>query len=57
MEVDVETGKVENKYKNLDKVYGANDGEEMDKDIKEMLIGSTYGKDAISEQVGYRLLD
>lgn len=51
MEVDVETGKVENKYKNLDKVYGANDGEEMDKDIKEMLIGSTYGKDAISEQV------
>ena len=51
MEVDVDTGKVENKYKNLDKVYGANDGEEMDKDIKEMLIGSTYGKDAISEQV------
>lgn len=51
MEVDVETGKVENRYKNLDKVTAANDGEEMDKDIKEMLIGSTYGKDAISEQV------
>lgn len=51
MEVDVETGKVESKYKNLSKVVSGTGSEEMDKDIKEMLIGSTYGKDAISEQV------
>lgn len=51
MEVSVETGKVSQKFKNLNKVVSGASGDETDKDIKEMLIGSTYGKDAISEQV------
>lgn len=50
--VDEESGKLVQKYKNLDVVgSSAKSGDEMDKDRKENYIGSTYGKDAIKEQV------
>lgn len=46
-----EDGLLTNRYKNLDKIsVGATD-DTMDKDRKENYLGSTYGKDAISEQV------
>lgn len=44
-------GKLAQRYKNLEKIsIGAQD-DEMDKDRKENFLGSTFGKDAISEQV------
>ena len=49
--VDVETGELVSKYKNLSEVgLGAAD-DETDKSRKEQLIGSTLGSDAINEQV------
>lgn len=49
--VDVKTGEVTTKYKNLDQVAGGVSSDEMDKDRKEQFIGSTFGKEAIGEQV------
>lgn len=49
--VDVETGEVKPKFKNLDEIGGGNTSDEMDKDRKEQYIGSTFGKEAVSEQV------
>jgi len=49
--VDVETGELVAKYKNLDLVTnGAANTDEMDKARKEALIGSTLGKDALKMQ-------
>lgn len=50
-EIDPKTGEVKNKYKNLDDISTGGQGDKTDKDRKEMFIGSTFGKDAISEQV------
>ena len=45
-------GELVNKYSNLSKVSDdAKASDDTDKDRKELLIGSTYGKDAIKEQV------
>lgn len=49
--VDVDTGEVKPKFKNLDKIGGGNTSDEMDKDRKEQYIGSTFGKEAVDEQV------
>lgn len=49
--VNVETGELESFYKNLDKLSGADTGDETDKDRKEKLIGSTLGKDGQKSQV------
>lgn len=50
--VDPETGKVVQKYKNLDIVGSSGvSSDDLDKDRKEHYMGSTYGKDAIKEQV------
>lgn len=49
--VDVETGELVSKFKNLDEVGGGITSDDMDKDRKESYIGSTFGKEAISEQV------
>ncbi len=47
-----EDGTLERKYKNLDNITkDAKTDDETDKDRKEKYIGSTYGKDAIKEQV------
>lgn len=47
-----ETGKLVRKYNNLDKITkDANQDDSTDKDRKEQFIGSTYGKNAIKEQV------
>ena len=50
-EIDPKTGEVKNKYKNLDEISTGGQSDKTDKDRKEMFIGSTFGKDAISEQV------
>ena len=50
-EVDPETGEVRGKYKNLDVISLGTQDDNMDKDRKEMYIGSTFGRNAISEQV------
>lgn len=50
-EVDSETGEVRGKYKNLDAVSLGTQDDNMDKDRKEMYLGSTFGRNAISEQV------
>lgn len=50
-EVDPETGEVRDKYKNLDIISLGTQDDNMDKDRKEMYIGSTFGRNAISEQV------
>jgi len=50
-EVDPETGEVRDKYKNLDVISLGTQDDNMDKDRKEMYIGSTFGRNAISEQV------
>ena len=50
-EVDPETGEVRSKYKNLDVVSLGTQDDNMDKDRKEMYLGSTFGRNAISEQV------
>ena len=49
--VDVDTGEVKPKFKNLDEIGGGNTSDEMDKDRKEQYIGSTFGKEAVDEQV------
>lgn len=49
--VDPDTGELVSKYKNLNKVGDEKAGDDMDKDRKESYMGSTYGKDAINEQV------
>lgn len=49
--LDVETGEMVNKYKNLEEIGGNQTSDEMDKDRKEHYMGSTFGKDAVSEQV------
>lgn len=47
-----EDGSLENKYKNLSNITkDSKTDDTTDKDRKEMFIGSTYGKDAIKEQV------
>ncbi len=47
-----EDGNLTQKYKNLDNINDDTDtADTTDKDRKEQFIGSTYGKDAISEQV------
>lgn len=47
-----ENGKLTKKYKNLDNITkDATNDDATDKDRKEQFIGSTYGKDAIKEQV------
>lgn len=49
---DVETGEMVHKYKNLDDISGGDKAsDEMDKDRKEQYLGSTFGKDAVAEQV------
>lgn len=48
---DVDTGEMVDKYKNLDRVIAQSNSDEFNKDRKEQLLGSTYGKDAIKEQV------
>nr|DAX93562.1 MAG TPA: Portal protein [Caudoviricetes sp.] len=50
-EVDPETGEVRDKYKNLDIISLGTQDDNMDKDRKEMYLGSTFGRNAISEQV------
>lgn len=50
-EIDPTTGKVRGKYKNLDAVSAGSQNDKTDKDRKELFIGSTFGRDAISEQV------
>ena len=50
-EVDPETGEVRGKYKNLDVISLGTQDDNMDKDRKEMYLGSTFGRNAISEQV------
>ena len=49
--VDVETGELVSKFKNLDEVGGGITSDDMDKDRKESYLGSTFGKEAIDEQV------
>ena len=49
--IDPETGELVPLYKNLDEVGGGTTDDSMDKDRKEQYIGSTYGKEAIKEQV------
>lgn len=50
--VDVDTGELVDKYKNLDDLQQWNgEDDQMDKDRKELYIGSTMGKDAYKEQV------
>lgn len=47
-----ENGEAVNVYKNLDKISSGSDtGEETDKEKKDMLLGSTLGKDAKGKQV------
>ena len=50
-EVDPDTGEVRSKYKNLDVISLGTQDDNMDKDRKEMYLGSTFGRNAISEQV------
>lgn len=49
--INVETGELESRFKNLDEIGGGTDSDDMDKTRKEQYIGSTFGKDAIDEQV------
>lgn len=49
--VNPETGELEPRFKNLEKISSGASDDEMDKDRKEHYMGSTYGKDAVSEQV------
>ena len=49
--IDVETGESVSKFKNLDEVAGGITSDDMDKDRKESYLGSTFGKEAIAEQV------
>lgn len=50
--IDIETGKLIPKYKNLDKIRATNgDDDNLDKDRKEKFIGSTMGKNAYKLQV------
>lgn len=49
--INVDTGELEARYKNLDKISLGDTSDEMDKDRKEKFLGSTFGKDAITEQV------
>ena len=42
--IDVETGELVAKYKNLDEVAGGITSDDMDKDRKESFLGSTYGR-------------
>lgn len=49
--VDVETGELVPRYKNLNQVLSGKAEDETDKSRKEQLIGSTLGADAIHEQV------
>ena len=49
--IDVETGELINKFKNLSEVGGGITSDDMDKDRKESYLGSTFGKEAIDEQV------
>jgi len=50
--VPSDDGKLEPKYKNLDMITkDAKTDDDTDKDRKESFIGSTYGKDAVKEQV------
>ena len=49
--VDVNTGELVPKYKNLDAIVVGPVTDDMDKDRKEQFLGSTFGKDAIAEQV------
>lgn len=51
VKVDVETGEVTHKYKNLGQVSAGDVADDTDKDRKERFLGSTYGKEAIKEQV------
>lgn len=49
--IDVDTGKPKSRFKNLDKITFGDSSDDMDKDRKESYIGSTYGKEAVDEQV------
>lgn len=49
--IDPDTGELVTKYKNLDNITMKTSGDDTDKERKEQYIGSTYGKDAINEQV------
>lgn len=49
--IDPETGDLVSRFKNVDEISIGAQGDDMDKDRKESYIGSTYGKDAITEQV------
>lgn len=49
--IDVDTGGLVDYYKNLDEIGLGTSSDETDKDRKEQVIGSTLGKDAITEQV------
>ncbi len=49
--IDVETGESVPRYNLTDVGGGDGSGDETDKDRKEKYLGSTYGKDAIKEQV------
>lgn len=48
---DPETGKLVQKYNNLDQIPASAKNNDMDKDRKEYYMGSTYGRDAYKEQV------
>lgn len=48
---DVDTGEMISKYKNLDNIGGNQTSDDMDKDRKENYLGSTFGKNAVDEQV------
>lgn len=49
--INVDTGDIENFYKNLDDIVGASTDDGMDKERKEQYIGSTLGKEAYKHQV------
>jgi len=50
--VDIDTGELVPKFKNLDDIQQYNGKDDaMDKDRKEKFVGSTYGKEAYKEQV------
>lgn len=49
--VDLDTGKLVDYYENLDDIAGDTSSDDMDKDRKEMFIGSTLGKSAYKKQV------
>jgi len=51
--VNPETGEMEDMFTNLDKIEanGGNSGDEMDKEEKDMFMGSTLGKEAMKMQI------